>query len=114
MESYPARLVFGGDVFRRELLAQMDGHIGEHHYGAERSESAEAKAERLVQAGLKTARWTEEDLRLRRKSDEVKIRLAAQLRQETTMTLKWIAERLRMGSWSYVANNLYQSAPRTR
>ena len=35
-------------------------------------------------------------------------------RGETTVTLKWIAERLRMGSWSYVANNLCQSAPRTR
>ena len=98
----------GGDAFRRELLAQMDGHVGEHHYGAERSESAEAKAERLVQAGLNTARWTEEDLRLRRKSDEVKIKLAAQLRQETTMTLKWIAQRLQMGAWTHLNKRLYE------
>src|SRR6266571_6751329 len=72
----------GDAAFRRELLAQMDGQMGEHHYGPERQESAEQKAERLLQAGLKQSRWTEEDLRLRRKSDGVKIRLAAQLRQE--------------------------------
>src|SRR5438445_414111 len=68
----------GDEAFRRELLAQMDGQLGEHHYGAERQESAEEKAERLVRAGLKQARWTEEDLKLRRKSDGVKIRMAAQ------------------------------------
>jgi REP-associated tyrosine transposase len=98
----------GDAAFRRELLAQMDGQMGEHHYGAERQESAEEKAERLVQAGLKKAKWTEEDLRLRRKSDGVKIRLAAQLRQETTMTLKWIAARLQMGTWTHLNKRLYE------
>ena len=98
----------GDAAFRRELLAQMDGQMGEHHYGAERQESAEQKAERLLQAGLKQARWTEEDLRLRRKSDGVKIRLAAQLRQETTMTLKWIAQRLQMGAWTHLTKRLYE------
>ncbi|MDA1273020.1 MAG: hypothetical protein O2960_03060 [Verrucomicrobia bacterium] len=51
-----------------------------------------------MREGLKKADWTEEDLRLRRKSDPVKIKLAANMRQETTMTLKWIAERLQMGA----------------
>jgi len=36
-------------------------------------------------------------LRLQRKADGVKIRLAVQLRRETTMTLKWISERLQTG-----------------
>ena len=36
-------------------------------------------------------------LGLQRKADAVNIRLALQLRLETTMTLKWISERLQMG-----------------
>ena len=70
----------GDEGFRRELLQQMDGRMGEHHYGEERRESAEEKAQRLVTEGLGKAHWTEADLRRRRKSDPVKIGLAAQLR----------------------------------
>jgi hypothetical protein len=33
------------------------------------------------------------------------------LRKETTLTLRWIADRLEMGSWTYVSNLL--SAERT-
>ena len=32
--------------------------------------------------------------------------LARRPRQETTMSLKWIAQRLQMGSWTYVSNLL--------
>ena len=74
----------GDEAFRRELRAQMDGQMGEHHDGEAREENAKAKAERPVLVGLKKARWTEEELRMRCKSDGVKIRLAAQSRQETT------------------------------
>jgi len=54
----------GEESFRQQLLAQMDGRMGEHHYGAERQESAEGKAERLVRDGMKKAGWMEDDLRL--------------------------------------------------
>jgi hypothetical protein len=37
---------------------------------------------------------------------KVKIAVAKRLRKETTMTLKWIACRLQMGSWTYVFNLL--------
>ncbi len=98
----------GDEGFRRELLQQIDGRMGEHHYGEERRESAEEKAQRLVAEGLRKARWTEADLRRRRKSDPVKIGLAVQLRRETTMTLKWIAERLQMGAWTHLNKRLYE------
>src|SRR5207247_295694 len=98
----------GDEGFRRELLQQIDGRMGEHHYGEERRESAEAKAQRLVAEGLRKAHWTEADLRRRRKSDPVKIGLAAQLRRETTMTLKWIAERLQTGAWTHLNKQLYE------
>jgi len=98
----------GDEGFRRELLQQIDGRMGEHHYGEERRESAEEKAQRLVAEGLRKARWKEADLRRRRKSDPVKIGLATRLRRETTMTLKWIAERLQMGAWTHLNKRLYE------
>jgi hypothetical protein len=38
---------------------------------------------------------------------DAKVKIARRLRQETTMTLKWIADRLRMGTWTHVTNRLY-------
>ena len=37
-----------------------------------------------------------------------KVRIARRLRGETTMTLPWIADELRMGAgaWTYLSNNL--------
>ena len=45
-------------------------------------------------------------MRARRKGHRAKVMLARRLRQETTMSLKWIAQRLQMGSWTYVSNLL--------
>jgi len=41
-----------------------------------------------------------------RKGHAVKVTLARRLRAETMMTLKWIAQRLSMGTWTYVSNLL--------
>ena len=46
----------------------------------------------------------------RRKGDAEKVALARRLRAETTMSLKWIAGELHMGSWTYVSNLLSQKA----
>ena len=35
-----------------------------------------------------------------------KVRLAARLRRETALSLKWLAEPLDMGSWTHVSNLL--------
>jgi hypothetical protein len=43
---------------------------------------------------------------MRQKGDKQKVRMAARLRRETTMSLKWIAQRLAMGSWTNVSNLL--------
>jgi hypothetical protein len=37
-----------------------------------------------------------------------KIKSAMRLRQESAMSLKWIAEQLRMGAWTHVSNLLVQ------
>lgn len=98
---------FVGDAaLRQELLAQMSERVGASHYGTERQESGEAKADRLVAEGLQRAGWTEDDLVQRRKGDPTKVTIALRLRSESTMTLKWIAQRLQMGSWTHVSNCL--------
>jgi putative transposase len=96
----------GGQKFRKELLAEMAERVGESHYGEERQESGEAKAERIVEEELKRRRWTEKSLGERRKGDPEKVKMALRLRRESIMTLKWIARRLAMGSWTNVSNCL--------
>ena len=96
----------GSEAFREELLAAAGERVGASHYGAERQEAGAAKAERLVRAGLQTLGWAQKELSQRRKGDKGKVKLARQLRAETTMTLRWIAARLQMGSWTYVSNLL--------
>ena len=98
----------GEEAFRQELLAQVGERRGAEHYGAELAESAEAKAERLVQAGLNEVDWQEGQLAERRKCDPAKVKLAMRVRAETTMTLKWIAARLHMGTWTNLSNLLSQ------
>jgi hypothetical protein len=66
------------------------------------------KAERIVHAEIKRQDWKEQDLPRMRKGDKSEVRLALQLRQETTMSLKWIAGRLHMGSWTYVSNLIHE------
>jgi hypothetical protein len=40
------------------------------------------------------------------KGDKGKARIAARLRKETTMSLKWIAQNVAMGGWTHVSNLL--------
>lgn len=97
---------FGSDALKQELLAQASERVGPQHYAAARQESGEAKAERWVREELRRLRWSEDDLARRRKGDPGKVRIAGRLRQETTMMLAWIAERLKMGVWTHTSNLL--------
>ena len=81
-------------LFRKELLAQMSEKRGPEHYGTEMRESAEQKAERIVAEELRKLGWPEPQLGSRRKGDPDKLKIALRLRQKTTMTLAWIAQRL--------------------
>jgi hypothetical protein len=65
-------------------------------------------AERIVKNQLRQRGWREADLSLRRKGDPEKVQMASELRAQTTMTLKWIAQRLKMGAWTHVSNCLVQ------
>jgi hypothetical protein len=97
----------GDKTFREELLSQMHGKRGAEHFGEEIRESAQVQAERLVKQELKKLGWQEKELCLRKKGDVAKVRMAKLLREKTTMTLGWIAERLHMGTKTHLAHLLY-------
>jgi len=94
----------GSEEFRRELLEQMEGKMGRHHGGAERQESAEQRARRVLAEELKRRGWDTAELKRRKKSDQAKAEIARRLRQETTATWEWIARGLLMGASGYAAN----------
>ena len=77
-----------------------------NHGGAEKRESAEARAEKVLRAELKRRGWKVQELKTRPKGDREKARIALRLRAETTMTWEWIAERVAMGARGYAANRV--------
>ena len=60
-----------------------------------------------MREGLKRLKWKERDLAARRKGDPEKVKLALRLRAETAVTIKWIAQRLQMGTWTHLNHLLY-------
>jgi len=99
---------FGAQDFIVRLLDRIPGSVSEHHQARERSETDERRAEAIIAARLKKLGWTKSELASRRKSDPHKVAIARALRSQTTMSLKWIARRLEMGSWTHVSNLLRQ------
>ncbi|MBI2926100.1 MAG: transposase [Verrucomicrobia bacterium] len=98
---------FGEEAFRRELLEQIGERLGTAHDGEERHESQIEQAEGLVLEELRKRKLKESDLPAPPKGDLRKVAIAQRLREETMVTVKWIAGRLRMGSVAYVNNRLY-------
>jgi REP element-mobilizing transposase RayT len=97
----------GTETFRQELLGQLKERMGQEHYGMERQETMAAYAEGIIAEELKRRRWGREELRRRPKGDAGKVALAAWLRAETAVTVKWIAQRLEMGTAGYANHLLY-------
>jgi REP element-mobilizing transposase RayT len=98
----------GSEGFRREMLLRMEGKLGEHHSGELHRASAEAKAERIIAEELQRQGWQEADLLARRKSDAVKLEIAARLRRETTLSTKAIAARVHLGSAKTANRSLHR------
>jgi len=99
---------YGAEDFIARLLDQLSDSPGEHHRGEERREFAEKEATKIIARRLGQLGWSKGELKRRPKSDRHKVRLAEELRTHTTVTLKWIARELEMGSWSHVSNLLRQ------
>lgn len=90
-----------------QRLAEKLGRRGQpHELANQRRETDQQRAEGIVRDALREAGWTEEDLRREGKAHPHKVSLARRLRSETPMTRQWIAERLSMGSASYVSHLL--------
>ena len=58
--------------------------------------------------GLARFHWTEQDLAVEQKSHPFKLALAARSRQETTLSVKQIAERLHLGKPKGAQSNLHK------
>jgi putative transposase len=102
---------FGQDSFKERLLEELGRQDRKASYRGEPwKESAEQMAQRRVEELLEKHRWTEEDLKIRRKGDPVKVQIASQLRRTTAMTRAWIAQRLCMGTETHLAHLLYWQA----
>ena len=99
----------GDAEFKEELLEQMNRRMGAEHFGVERGEIDEIKAERIIAQELKKRRWKESELEDRLKGDPEKVRIAQRLRKETVRSMEWIAKRLHLGSRNY-ANHLMWKA----
>ena len=100
----------GDETFRQELLVQAEGKFGANHYAGQRQESSEEKARRILAEELRSLGWRPGEMEKRLKADPDKVRIARRLRGETTVTLKWIADELSMGAWTYLSNNLSRTA----
>lgn len=96
----------GAEDFADWLAGKLSraGRSGER--ARERAETDTALAQRLVEEALAVARWRELDLARESKGHPVKVEIARQLRGQTPMSRQWIAQRLRMGSASYVSSLL--------
>jgi hypothetical protein len=97
----------GSEEFKKQMLEKIDGDLGEHHSGELKRASAEAKAERIIGEELRRLKWSSADLKLRLKSDPAKLQIASRLRGETTLPIRWIADRLNLGTWKSATTRLH-------
>jgi hypothetical protein len=88
----------GSAEFKKQKLEEIDGQVGEHHLGSLRLETAELRAERIIEEELRRLGWQETDLMSRRRHDPGKVQIAVRLRRETTLSVKRIAQRLHFGT----------------
>src|SRR5437588_890866 len=59
----------GSEEFKQQKLEEIDGQVGQHHFGRMRLELAHAKAERIIREELRRLGWPEAQLAVRRKRD---------------------------------------------
>lgn len=107
LESLRGGWKLGAEDFGDWLAEKLSrrGRAGER--AKERSETDAALAERTVREALEAVSWREIDLALQPKGHPVKVNIARELRTVTPITRRWIANRLRMGTASYVSTLLH-------
>ena len=98
----------GTPEFKKGLLERMHGQLGPNHSASLRREASGERGEAIIAQELRRLGWKEGELSRRPKSDSGKVRMAARLREETTMTLGQIAQRLKMGTRDTLSARLQQ------
>src|SRR5207302_8830706 len=89
---------FGAEDFVARLLDRILSSVTEHHHAREHAQTEEQKADAIILARMKKLGCAKTERVNRRKGDRHKATLARGLRSQTTMSLKWAAQRLQMGS----------------
>lgn len=94
----------GGESFAEKLREKIQGLVAgrrrESHSGAAKREHGERAAEELLAAGLARLELADADLRRGPKVTAEKAALSQWLRARTTVSLRWVSERLEMGHYS--------------
>jgi REP element-mobilizing transposase RayT len=94
----------GGEGFAGKLRNRIERLVSgcrrESHSGRDKREHGEQAAEQLLERGMATLGLTAADLALLRKGSAEKAALAGWLRERTTVSLRWVSQRLEMGHYS--------------
>ena len=102
----------GRESFLEKLEKYLDGAVEgrrrESHSGQAKAAHDEAAAEKALCQALKALGCDESDLAQMAKSAPEKMVLAWWLRQRTTVGLRWVSERLRMGHFTRVSQAVSQ------
>ena len=93
----------GAEDFHDWLADKLARKDRRRERAAERTQTDAERAEAMVQGALEKVRWREIDLARQPKGHLIKGKIARQLRTKTPMSRQWIADRLKMGSPSYVS-----------
>lgn len=101
---------FGDAEFRSTLLARMATDDQLIRHGAPPAEFARWTAERIIAEELARLGWTEVELNERPKAAPEKVDIAARLRRQSVLSIRWIATRLRAGSPYTLRNALHARA----
>lgn len=101
--------VFGAEDFLDRLgaITEMEGKRG-IHVPKEVEATMEAKAERIIAEELRRRKLNEKTLAELPKMHPAKAQIGKRLREETTLTLPWIATRLQAGAPSTLAVMIHQ------
>ena len=92
----------GTKDFLSRLAEQFVIETGEHHSAQVRQEKEIEKVQRLISEKLSSAGWDRARLGREPKGHPMKIRIAQEIREQSTMSMKWIAAELSIGSWTYL------------
>ena len=105
--------IVGGDAFRDQVLDWMESKGAKRGRKVRREEvdrdHGERQAERIIKEMREALGLDELELLAKRKSDWRKRLIGQRVRQETSVCLRWLGARLRMGSeghLSRITNNL--------